>query len=160
MNGLIKIIFTASLLFNVVALSVVGVYWGRSFDTPDAMEELEPQARKEFREKMINSRQEMRPALKEMKNKTERLHPVIIQKNFDKEAYKKAVNDVLDTRDSLARKRADKMGETLQGLSVQEREKLSKHLTRSLSMDKMKRRRGARKSSDSEREKDFRPSQR
>lgn len=133
MSKTVKIIVTISILLNVALLSFTAVsmirYTERSHDRPQISEK----SRDKIREKFSKADRNIRPHIKQVREKTKVLKNIIAAPSFDKAAYEKAVDDVMTARQTIARERALKMGEAMADFPAAERKKLSHGLLRSLS---------------------------
>ena len=71
--------------------------------------------------------------IEEVKAQRKAVEAIIMAEKFDRAAYDKAVDSMLDTRDQITRKRAAIMGDALVDLPVADRKKFSKRVLDGLS---------------------------
>lgn len=135
MTKTMKIIFTLSILINLVLIGAVGgnFYKHHKKHGLPIPKELSVESRAKLEENMKQSRGEMREQFKALKKNHEVLQNIVSAEQFDHEAYKVAVNKILDAKDELGRQKAEMMGNVLSELSLEERKKLSAKLLKSLS---------------------------
>lgn len=137
MTKTIKLIFTISVLLNVLLLGFIGgtIHKKRSY-WKDVKVELSEEGRDVIKKNMKASRQEMQKKFQSMKKNHSTLKKIIEAPEFDQDAYEKAVDVVLNSKDEMMRHRAQSMGKTLAELSLVERKKLSSRMLQSLSGDR------------------------
>ena len=132
MNPRMKLIFTVSVLLNIV---LVGVATGMLFSfrhdirIPGTMS---PDGRSFVARTYQNGREEVKPLIEEVKARRQKVENILESKTFDRKAYDKAVDDLLQTQGKIARHRADTMGKALNDLSDEDRRKFSKEIINGL----------------------------
>lgn len=125
MNRRMKLIFTISLLLNIVFVGIAaGMYVRMKGDIP-MPRDITPEARQFLSSTFEKGRAEVKPLIGIAKEKRKAVESVITAENFDRAAYDAAVKDMIDARDTIARKKADIMGRALVDLSADERQKFA-----------------------------------
>jgi Asp-tRNA(Asn)/Glu-tRNA(Gln) amidotransferase A subunit family amidase len=132
MTKTIKIIFTLSILLNVVLIGLVGGCYYKKFKR-QSYSHFGFTQNEMVAEKMEKSREEMREKYKKMRDQLEALESLIVEPEFNQDKYSQAVEGIIDTKNDMARRKAMLMGEVLSDMSLEERQKMSKNITRSLS---------------------------
>lgn len=132
MKKSIKIIFTLSLLLNLILMGVVGGGLYKKYERHTLPSEFGENVRSTLKENVKKSRQEIRAQFKEMRQYSEALKEIINAPEFDQEAYKAITGKILEGKDRVARQKADVMGNTLAELSQEERQEISAHIIKRL----------------------------
>ncbi len=128
MNRRMKIIFTVSLLLNIVFVGVAaGMFYKfcRDLPIPGTMS---PDARSFVARTYQNGREEVKPLISEVKERKKKVESILLSDQFDRKSYDKAVDDVLATQAKIMRHRADTMGKALAELSPEDRKKFSREI--------------------------------
>jgi len=132
MNRRMKLIFTISLLLNIVFVGVgAGLLYRYCQDIP-IPGTMSPDARNFVARTYQNGREEVKPLITEVKARKKAVEDILQSGNFDRKAYDAAVNDLLETQGKIARHRADTMGKALDELSPEDRQKFSKEIINGL----------------------------
>lgn len=132
MSRSLKIIVTISLLLNAILLSAGGVAYYKKLQLKSDNAVLSSEARSKIKNAVNIDKREALKKMRALRVKTNELKDIVEAKNFDSEKYNAAMSGLLDIKDKMARERAEKMGAAMTNLSIEERKKLSKALTRSL----------------------------
>jgi len=129
MSKRIKIIFTLSLLLNVVLLGVgAGVFYRFCHNDIAIPGDLSPEARSFIARTFQEGREKVKPLISEVKARRSKVEDVLTADTFDSKAYNKTVSDMLDTRDKISRQRADIMGKALVDLPVADRKRFANRI--------------------------------
>lgn len=130
MNPRIKLFFTLSLILNVMFVGAgLGLLYRFCMDMPMPIPtDMSPEARHFIAKTFQDGRDQTKPLIEEIKSKRSKVEDIITADKFDGKAYDKAVEDMLDTRDKISRKRADIMGEALKELPAEDRERFAKRI--------------------------------
>lgn len=128
MNRRMKLIFTISVLLNIVFVGVgAGMLYKFCRDVP-IPGEMSPDARNFVARTYQQGREDVKPLIDEVKARKKKVESILLADEFNAKAYDAAVDDVLDTQAKIARHRADTMSRALEQLSVEDRKKFSKHI--------------------------------
>lgn len=144
-NKYIKIIFTISLILNVMMAGVVlGGFYKRHYEGPKMRtpSNISAEGQQILRDNMKANRSAMRDATREMKQSQKALQNVIAAENFDRVAYEEIVKNMLQNRSNMSQNKAFAMGDVLEALSQADREKMAKRLFKGIVMDGRKPPRG------------------
>ncbi len=127
-----KLIFTISILLNIVLIAAgLGMLYKFCQDIP-IPGTMSPDARAFVARTYQNGREEVRPLIEQVKARREKVEDILESDNFDRKAYDKAVDDLLQTQGKIARHRADTMGKALTDLTDDDRKKFSKEIINGL----------------------------
>lgn len=125
MNRRMKIIFTISLLLNIVLVGVgIGMLCKMSRDIP-IPGDMSPEARHFMARTFQQGRDEVRPLIDDAKAKRKKVEAVLTAETFDPVAYDKAVDEMLNARGTISRKKAEIMGRALVDLPAADRKKFA-----------------------------------
>lgn len=125
MNRRMKLIFTISVLLNIVFVGVgAGLLYKFCRDLP-IPGEMSSDARNFVARTYQKGREDVRPLIDEVKARKKKVETILLADTFDAKAYDAAVDDVLETQAKIARHRADTMSEALAQLSAEDRKKFS-----------------------------------
>lgn len=128
MNRRMKLIFTASVLLNIVFIGVgVGMFFRFCQEIP-IPGQMSPEARHFIARTFQEGREEIKPLIDEVKKDRAKVETVLTAETFDKKAYDAEVSNMLDSRDAVSRKRADIMGRALVDLPVEDRKEFAKRI--------------------------------
>jgi uncharacterized membrane protein len=128
MNRRMKLIFTISILLNIVFVGVgAGLLYKFCRDVP-IPGEMSPDARNFVARTYQQGRADVRPLIDEVKARKKKVEAILLADEFNAKAYDAAVDDVLETQGKIARHRADTMSKALEQLSPEDRKKFSKHI--------------------------------
>lgn len=132
MSKRIKIIFTLSVLLNIV-LVCAGVAmlcrFGPEIPMPGGMS---PEGRQFISRTYKEGRAEIKPLFKEMKARRAEVEDILTADTFDAGAYDVAVAKMLAARGAVAAKKAETMGRALGELPVEDRRKFARRILDSL----------------------------
>lgn len=132
MSKRIKLIFTISILLNIVFIGVgAGMLYRYCQDIP-IPGTMSPDARNFVARTYQNGREEIKPLIDEVKVRRKTVEDILQSDGFDRKAYDSAVDDLLETQGKIARHRADTMGKALNDLSDEDRKKFSKEIINGL----------------------------
>ncbi len=128
MNRRMKLIFTASVLLNIVFVGVgVGMFFRFCQEIP-IPGQMSPEARHFIARTFQEGREEIKPLIDEDKKDRVKVEAVLTADTFDKKAYDAEVSEMLDSRDAISRKRADIMGRALVDLPAEDRREFAKRI--------------------------------
>lgn len=128
MNPRMKLIFTISVLLNIVFVGVgAGMLYKFCRDVP-IPGEMSPDARNFVARTYQKGREEVKPLIDEVKARKKKVESILLADKFDAKAYDAAIDDVLETQGKIARHRADTMSKALAELSADDRKKFSKSI--------------------------------
>ncbi len=128
MNRRMKLIFTASVLLNIVLIGVaLGLLYKFCQDIPIARD-MSPDARNFVARTYQNGREEVKPLIQEVKARRKNVERILTADEFDRKAYDRAVDDLLATQAKIMRHRADTMGKALTDLTDDDRKKFSRQV--------------------------------
>lgn len=126
MRKTLKIIFTVSLLLNLVLIGVgAGAAYKMRANFALSPQPVSTEVRQKLKRSMKENRAEMRPLFKQMKENKKELRTILTAEEFDASAYRKSMENILDVKDKVARQRAVSMEKVLAELSPSERQKIS-----------------------------------
>lgn len=128
MSKRMKIIFTLSLLLNIVLIGVGGGMFYRFTMQGPVPGDMTPEGRHFMARTFQEGRDRVKPLIADIKQKRAAVEEIMIAEQFDLEAYKVAVSAMMDSRDRISRKRAEIMGEALVDLPHADRQRLAKHM--------------------------------
>ncbi len=132
MNPRMKLIFTISILLNIVFIGVgAGMFYKFCQDIP-IPGTMSPDARAFVARTYQNGREEVKPLIEEVKARRKTVENILTSDNFERKSYDKAVDDLLDTQGKIMRHRANTMGKALNELSDDDRKKFSKEIINGL----------------------------
>lgn len=128
MNRRMKLIFTASVLLNIVFVGVGAGMFFRFCQEIPIPGQMSPEARHFIARTFQEGREEIKPLIDEVKKERVKVEAVLTAETFDKKAYDAAVSEMLDSRDAISRKRADIMGRALVDLPAEDRREFAKRI--------------------------------
>lgn len=138
MNRRIRVIFTISILLNIVLIAAgVGMFYrfGQGFPMPERMS---PEARSFVTSTFKSGHERMKPLIVEVKERRKAVESILMNDNFDRGTYDAAVERLLDTQGRIARTKAEIMGEALNDLSPEDRKEFSQQIIDGLTPGKPK----------------------
>lgn len=141
MSKRMKLVFTVSVLLNIVLVAVgAGMLYryAQGIPIPGTMS---PDARNFVARTYQNGREEVKPLITEVKARRKKVETILQSDDFNRKAYDAAVDDLLETQGKIARHRADTMGRALNELSPEDRKKFSKEILVNLSPSRHHRKR-------------------
>lgn len=127
MSYKIKVIFTLSFLLNIVLLGVLlgGLYHHKKPRPPFP----ETAAIKEEMHKNIRAnRADMHRDFKKIKEYKKELKEIIVAEEFDESAFQKKMDDILNVKNVISKRKAVTFGKTLSALSLEDRQVFSRHV--------------------------------
>lgn len=130
MNPRIKLFFTLSLILNVLFVGAgLGLLYRFCMDMPMPIpSDMSPESRHFIAKTFQDGRDQTKPMIEEIKGERAKVEKIITAEKFDIKAYDAAVENLLDTRDKISRKRADIMGEALKELPAKDRKQFAKRI--------------------------------
>lgn len=131
MSRKLKIIFTASILLNILLIGVgAGWYHKKSHYWPGGYErpKISDESREAIRSNFKQARSEMKPIFEEMRAAKTQMENVLSAPEFDEAAYDAAAKKLLDTRDKLSRTMAGSAKNFLEDLPPEDRKAMAKHM--------------------------------
>ncbi len=129
MNRRMKIIFTLSLLLNIVFIGVAGgMFYRFCQERIDIPGDMTPAARSFMARTFQQGREQIFPMIKTVKKQRQTVEDVITADDFDLQEYNKATDSMLDTREQITRKRAEIMGEALVDLPQKDRKTFARRI--------------------------------
>ena len=132
MTHRIKIIFTISILFNVLFVGMVAGNFYHRINPPQAVSDIDHSIKELIKDKMVKSGGDTRAEIKKIRAHKDSLKNIITANEFDLEAYNTVVDKILTSKNDMGRQKAEKMGEVLQSLSREERQKISKRFLKGM----------------------------
>jgi uncharacterized membrane protein len=128
MNRRMKLIFTLSVLLNIVFVGVgIGMFYRFCQEIP-IPGQISPEARHFVARTFQEGRKEIKPLIDEVKADRAKVEKILTAEQFDAKAYDKAVDEMLDSRNGVTRKRAEIMGRALADLPAEDRQKFAKRV--------------------------------
>jgi uncharacterized membrane protein len=128
MNRRMKLVFTISILLNIVLIGAgAGMFYRFCQDLP-IPGDMSLEARNFVARTYQNGREQGKPLITEVKARRKTVETILQSDNFDAKAYDSAVNDLLETQQKIMRHRADTMGKALSDLSPEDRKKFSNQI--------------------------------
>lgn len=129
MNPRMKLIFTVSLLLNIVFVgTAAGMLYRFAQERIDIPGDMTPEARSFMARTFQQGREQIRPMIDKVKKERKDVENVIKAEPFDIKAYEKTTGVLLDTRNDISRKRAEIMGEALADLPQKDRDKFARKI--------------------------------
>lgn len=132
MSKRIKVIFTLSILLNIVLICAGAAMLcrlGPEIPMPDGMS---PEGRQFISRTYKEGRAEIKPLFKEMKARRAEVEEILTADTFDVAAYDAAVAKMLKARGAVAAKKAETMGRALGDLPAADRRKFARRILDSL----------------------------
>lgn len=136
MSKSIKIIFTLSLLLNLILVGVsVGCLWKRH-DHKMPFAESSEETRAQFKAAFEGNREAMRADIDTIRSSRATLENIIAAEPFDRAAYDTEVKKVLSVRDRMGQRRSEILGDVLEKLPAEERAQIAKKISSKLADDR------------------------
>ncbi len=127
MSKRIRIIFTLSLIANILFLAVgAGLFYRFCRDDVPIAGDMSPEARHFVARTFQEGREKVKPYYEQIRAQRPVVEDIITADEFDKKAYDREVDKMLDIRDKISRERAAVMGQALSDLPQPDREKFAK----------------------------------
>jgi Spy/CpxP family protein refolding chaperone len=132
MTKKVKIIFTLSLILNLMLLGLIGgkIYKKTSYHRDI---EISDSSRDIIRQNIKEAKENVRAQFKQMRAYKDELETIITADQFDINAYNDVIGKMLALKSDISVSRAESMGKTLSELPKEDRLKLSDRFLRSLS---------------------------
>ncbi|MFA5592666.1 MAG: hypothetical protein WC989_05075 [Micavibrio sp.] len=128
MSRRMKIIFTVSLLLNIVfAAAGAGLFFNFTRELP-IPPHISPEARHFIARTYQEGREEIRPLIESVKTQRAAVEKIVTAEEFDAEAYRDAARKMLDTRAQISSKRAEIMGRALEDLPAEDRREFARNI--------------------------------
>lgn len=128
MNRRMKLIFTVSILLNIVFVGVgIGMFYKFCQDIP-ITREMSPEGRNFVARTYQKGWEDVKPLIMEVKERKKKVETILLADEFDEKAYDKAVQDVLETQGKIMHHRADTMSAALDQLSAEDRKRFSRDI--------------------------------
>ena len=132
MKKSVKIIFTSSIVLNLLFIGLVGGYIYRVKFVPKPWEEvkskLSPETRDIIRTSFKEGRGEIIPLIRDIRKKKKAMKRIITANEFDVSAYNKLVQEIQALDKKFIKSKYDKVGNILSKLPQGERLKMADHL--------------------------------
>jgi uncharacterized membrane protein len=127
MSKRMKIIFTLSLIANIIFMAVgAGLFYRFVKDEVPIAGDMTPEARHFVARTFQEGREKVKPYFTDIKQQRPKVEAIIIADEFDRAAYDREVDKMLDIRDKISRQRAEVMGDALADLPAVDRQKFAK----------------------------------
>lgn len=128
MTRRMKLIFTLSLLLNILLIGTgAGLFYKFCQDGP-IPPDLSPEARHFMARTFQEGRATIKPLITDIKKDRKALEAVIAADTFDRAAYDEGVAKVLDTKNKIGKQRADIIGAALMDLPAADRQKFARRI--------------------------------
>lgn len=135
MTSNIKLIFTVSLLLNVLfAGAAAGLAYQR-WSTPDwhkVKEDLSPEAREIVSGSFQKSREDMRVFIDEARAKKQEIMTILSAEPFDAAAFDQAMAELVGIKNEITARKIQAMKEMSQALPAEDRRKMAEKIAGSL----------------------------
>jgi uncharacterized membrane protein len=138
MSRMMKIIFTISILLNLVFIGL-GVGMTHKFsrkmppDIKQMQSEISPEARAMMKQRFEEGREGFFAMMREAKQKRDAVEAALAAPEFDAEAYDAAVSDMLSMKANMEKRKAAWMKDMAENLSDEDRQKMAKFLSDKMS---------------------------
>lgn len=127
MSKRMKVIFTLSLIANILMIAVgAGLFYRFTKDQVPIAGDMSPEARHFVARTFQEGREKVKPLFEQVKQQRPKVEAIILADEFDRAAYDREVDKMLDIRDQISRERASVMGEALADLPQADREKFAR----------------------------------
>ncbi len=132
MKKSVKIIFTLSILLNLLFAGLVGGYIYRVKIAPKPWEEvkskLSPQTREIIRSSFKNGQGDMLSLIRDVRQKKKSMKEIITAEEFDLNAYNALVIDIQNIEADFSKRKYDKIGGILSRLPQEDRAIMADHV--------------------------------
>lgn len=132
MTKYIKIIFTISLLLNLLLIGLVGAGAYKKHQWHKGKFSDNPNIKAVVQKNMENNKGQFRDSMKEMRDQINILKDIIEAEEFDMTKYDDQVSKIISGKNEMAEMKARAMGQALAELSYEERQEFSRHVIKSL----------------------------
>ncbi len=136
MKKSVKIIFTLSIILNLLLLGIIGGHAYRIKNKPRAWDEvkqsLAPETNKVFKEAFKGKGKDIWRFSKDVKQRKQALKEVIVAEEFDSVAFDAAARDLLTLKEAFSDRKVKFMEGVLSQLPQEERVKLADHMVEKL----------------------------
>ncbi|MEM6780521.1 MAG: periplasmic heavy metal sensor [Pseudomonadota bacterium] len=136
MSRTLKIIFTVSIILNIVLITAAVGYVHKRMQYgygADKYQELSEEGRTLIQENFKERRKTMRPVFNDVRKAKAEMEAVLSADIFDEQAYDAAAKNLLDVRDGMSRSMSENAKTFLKELSVEDRKAMAKQMTKRLS---------------------------
>ncbi len=132
MSRRMKLVFTISLLLNIVFIGVgAGMLVKMCQDVP-IPGDISPESRSFIARTFQKGWEDVKPLIAEVKQKRKNVEAILMAETFEPKAYDKAVDELLATQNKILQHRADTMGKALIDLPVSDRQKFANRILEGL----------------------------
>lgn len=129
MSRRLKVIFTLSLLLNVLLIGVVaGACYKRMDGPPRFSESRNPQFNHKMAQAMMEARKGQEALYKDMKDARKELVSVLSAPDFSEDAFKAASEKVEKAQEALSRARNEATLKMAKEMTPEERQQMAKHM--------------------------------
>lgn len=134
----IKIILMTSIVLNLALVGTVAGMAYKNWDMrrPPIPADLTQESQSLVRKTFEAGRADVRPMIEHLKSGRKTLQSVLFAPTFDRAAYQSAMDQYLDAKNDMAHKRGKVMGDILEQLPPQDREKFAAHVMKTLKWDR------------------------
>lgn len=142
MNRRMKLIFTISILLNIVFAGIgAGLFFKYCRDLP-IPSDLSPDARHYVARTFQEGRADAKPLINEVKKQRKTVEEILIADRFDVAAYKEAVAALLAAQGKMHQHRAATMARAVEKLSAEDRKKFARRIMEGLDGHRHKKKHG------------------
>lgn len=132
MSKRMKLIFTISLLLNIVLVGIgAGMFFRYCQDIP-IPGDMSPEARHFIARTFQNGREQIKPLIMDVKAQRKKVEALLLADEFNEKAYDAEVEKLLAAQEKITRKRAEIMGEALLELPAADRQKFASRIIEGL----------------------------
>lgn len=125
MSKRMKLVFTASLLLNIVLIGIgAGMLFRFCQDVP-IPSDMSPEARHFIARTFQNGREQIKPLIVDVKEQRKKVEALLLAEEFNEKAYNEEVEKLLVAQEKITRKRAEIMGDALLDLPAADRQKFA-----------------------------------
>ena len=129
MNGRTRLIFTASILLNLILLGAAStMLWRMCGDRYRIGHELSPAGQATLKSAFRDGRAQIGPLIDDAKAHRAEVEKAITADEFDMETYRTAVQPMLESRAGIGRAKAEIMGRALSELSADDRRLIARRM--------------------------------
>lgn len=129
MNRNLKIVFTFSLLLNVMLLGAVAS-WGYRYlaDRPVAMEPLKPELSHDIARHMVKARREHENLHQDLKAARQAMNKVMAAQNFSEADFAEAAQKIDQAQQALYKARSEAMLNMAKNMSTEDRQHMARQM--------------------------------
>lgn len=132
MTNRLKIIFTISVLLNVLLIGMISGNMYHHIKPKHIDVAIDDKTKSLIHQKMKEGRPDMRLHMKQTRAQKSALEEIITAPEFNIDDYKAVTKEILASKNQMGLKKADRMGEVLQSLSQEERQQISKKFLKNM----------------------------